>query len=963
MARMMPRAHSLLVLTAACTAAAASAGDVPGNLAPLATVTATSEYSDRYTAARVADGVIPARGARDDAGGAWCVNGATHRDGAELVFAWPAPQTVAEIVYYGRTGWLPDENWRACRVFADDATNALAAAELKPGHGPQRIRLPAPATARRLRLVFRGSYGGPNPGASEIRIFGTPAPDTLLGRFEPCEPDGGPPRTPPVPLSDALAQKLRGGALGFRELVAVRRHAVKPSHVYTYHQEGLAPGGGLCVVAPDAPEAAPRELVASPQGVILDVDLSFDGREVLFSWKRTMAEPFQLFVVGIDGTGLRRITDHDSNNFNASWLPGGDIVFLSDRKPAYAYCWVTSTPILYRCDRDGGGLTRLSANYLNDFTPSVMADGRILYSRWEYVDRPAIPIQSLWSIRPDGTGLAGVFGNRVLSPATFMEAFDVPGAAGRILCVMTAHNGPCRGALGLIDPSRGANAQAAIRNLTPEVDIGRVGEGSGNHVRGPYESPYPLDAEHFLCSNGGTLELRDFAGTGRAVVRAPDGGPGWFQARPVRPRPEPPAVARPAPAEAPEGWATLLVQDVYAGLEPAVARGEIAEIAVVQEVEKSRRADVNRRAFGFQFPVVSCGATYAPKKVWGFAHVEADGSAHFRAPAGLPVYFMALDRHGRALQRMRTFTHLMPGESQSCIGCHADRNAATHPPAGSRLPLAARRAAEALREPEWGLRGFDYATIVQPVLDRHCAGCHGPVARAGGLDLSADRTDFFCVSYEHLARKGTGAERWEVGGHAPRSMGASRYTSWIPTYNGMESDILEIAPRRWGSPASRLADLVLAGHPDDGGRPRVALAGAEQRRILAWIDLNVPYYGTSESRHPDLPGCRRVVPERLDAVLADVAARRCTPCHEGGRIPRGFFTRITNPENNAFLLAPLARDAGGAEACGRAVFASRDDPDYRAILDTFGPVTDLLAREPREDLPAPARLSSSRDRR
>ncbi len=929
----------------------AFADGAPENLAPRAAITATSEFSDRYTAARVADGVIPVAGGRNDAGGAWCVNGATHRDGADLTFTWPTPQTVAEIVYYGRTGWLPDENWRICRVFVDDATNAVADAAIKPGHGPQRIRLAAPVQATRLRLAFRGSYGGPNPGASEIRVFGAPATDAILGRFEPCEADGGPPSQPPIGLSETLAAKLRDGALGFRDLLAIRRHAVKPSHVYTYHQEGLTPGGGLYVVTPGADGAARRELVASPEGVILDCDLSFDGREVLFSWKRTMAETFQLFVVGIDGTGLRRITDHDSNNFNASWLPGGDIVFLSDRKPAYAYCWVTSTPILYRCTRDGGGLTRLSANYLNDFTPSVMRDGRVLYSRWEYVDRPAIPIQSLWSIRPDGTGLAGVFGNRVLSPATFMEAFDVPGAGGRILCVMTAHNGPCRGALGLIDPARGANAQAAIVNLTPEVDIGRVGEGSGNHVRGPYESPYPLDAEHFLCSNGGALELRDFAMTGRAVVLPAEAGPGWFQARPVRARPEPPGVARPAAAEAPEGWAELLVQDVYAGLEPAVARGEIVEIAVVQEVEKSRRADVNRRAFGFQFPVVSCGATYAPKKVWGFARVEADGSARFRVPAGLPIYFMALDAHGRALQRMRTFTHLMPGESQSCIGCHADRNSATHPPAGSRLPLAARRAAAPLREPEWGVRGFDYASIVQPVLDRRCTGCHSATVRSGGVDLSSDRTDFFCVSYEHLARKGTGAERWEVGGHGPAGMGTNRFTSWIPTYNGMESDILEIAPRRWGSPASRLADLVLAGHPEAGGRPRVALNETERRRILAWIDLNVPYYGTSESRHPDLPGCRRMIPESLEPVLKDVAARRCAACHEGGRIPREFFTRITKPEHNPFLLAPLAREAGGTEACGRAVFATRDDPDYRAILAAFAPLSELLARSPREDMP------------
>ncbi|MDH4238020.1 MAG: hypothetical protein OEW48_00515 [Phycisphaerae bacterium] len=97
---------------------------------------------------------------------------------------------------------------------------------------------------------------------------------------------------------------------------------------------------------------------------------------------------------------------------------------------------------------NGKNVRRISANYLNDFTPSLMNDGRLIYGRWEYVDRPAIPIQSLWTINPDGTNLGVYYGNRVLSPATFIEPRAVPGDT-RVLCTMTAHNGPCRGDRGL----------------------------------------------------------------------------------------------------------------------------------------------------------------------------------------------------------------------------------------------------------------------------------------------------------------------------------------------------------------------------------------------------------------------------------------------------------------------------------------------------------------------------------
>jgi len=641
----------------------------------------------------------------------------------------------------------------------------------------------------------------------------------------------------------------------------------------------------------------------------------------------------------VDGSGLRRLTEGDSYNFNGCWLPDGGIAFLSTRRPAYAYCWTSPVGILYRMDRDGGKVQRLSANYLNDFTPSVMHNGQIIYGRWEYVDRPAIPIQSLWTINTDGTNLAVFYGNRVLSPATFIEPRSIPGGGG-VLCTMTAHNGPCRGAIGMIDPRRGVNAQEAIRNLTPEVDIGMVDRGSGNHVKGPYESPYPVDGEYFLVSRAGAILLRDYAGTKQVVVLRGRTGMGFYNPQPVRAEPRPPVHPLLLPDKGAD-WATIYIQDVYHGLEGQVARGEIKEICVVQEIEKGRKAEVSRRAFGFQFPVVSCGATYAPKKVWGYVPVAADGSARFKAPAGAPLYFMALDRHGRAVQRMRSFTHFMPGEVQGCLGCHEPRNAS---PRRRNLLAAVRGEDSAVRPPEapeWGIRGFSYAHIVQPVLNRHCVGCHDGPGAPKGVDLSGDRTDYFNVSYEILAREG--------------KPGRNSYTSWIPTYNGMEANILEIRPKRWGSPASKLAQMVLAGHPDKTGLPRVALDDWEKRRIFAWIDLNVPYYGTSLSNYYDEQGCRRMIPGNFEGVWQEVAKRRCLGCHgkddKGNvKVPRKAWLRINRPELNYFMLAPLAKKAGGTESCGTAVFDGRGDVDYQAILKTFEPLEAMLRERPRMDL-------------
>ncbi|MBW8038596.1 MAG: hypothetical protein FVQ85_01205 [Planctomycetes bacterium] len=933
---------SLVMLCNTCWAKA-----LPENLSLTARISANSEYSKDYKAQFVADGYIPVAGGKNDPGHAWCVQGTTHKNGADLTFEWDKPVEVAEIIYYGRTGWFLNECWKDYEIYLDAETKPLAKGRLEMSHGPQRIGLPELGRVRKISLRFTSSYGGFNPGASEIQIFSASPTAEDLKRINKIARLRGDPfyktdfEMEARPQSQRLAEDFGNGKLGFRSLVVVQRHAIKPSHVYTYHNEGFEPGGGLYVFTPDQEEGKLRELIAAPEGQILDCDVSHDGTEILFSWRKSKDEFYQLYRINVDGTGLRQITDGGSYNFNGCWLPDGDIAFLSTRKPAFAYCWTSPVGVLYRMARNGKNVRRISANYLNDFTPSLMNDGRIIYGRWEYVDRPAIPIQSLWTICPDGTNLGVYYGNRVLSPATFIEPRAIPGDT-RVLCTMTAHNGPCRGAIGIIDPSLGVNAQEAILNLTPEVDIGHVDRGSGNNVRGPYESPYPLDQKHFLVSRNGTILLRDYEGTKQVVVLREKDGMGFYNVQPIRPRPRPrPTVLPSLLPEKAENWATVILQDVYNGLEPHVKRGDVKQICVVQEIEKSKMAETQYRAFGFQFPVVSCGATYAPKKVWGYVPVAEDGSAYFKVPAGLPLYFIAIDQHGQAVQRMRSFTHFMPGEVRGCIGCHEPRNKS--PRRQNRL-MAFQQSDGGPQPPtipEWGLRGFSYSHIVQPVLDRHCVSCHGGTTPPNGIDLSGDETDFFNISYEILARQGRPGE--------------NPYTKWIPTFNGMEENILEVTPKSWGSPASKLAEVVLSGHPDKYGKPRVNVDEAGRRRILAWIDLNVPYYGTSLSNYYEHKGCRQMVPPDFDKVLQRVAKARCASCHgrdDKGivKIPRKVWLRITNPELNAFLLAPLAQSAGGTQTCGEAVFASKEDPDYQAILKTFEPLREMLMERPRMDM-------------
>lgn len=963
----------------------AAAEELPVNLAPLAKVSASSQFNDAYAPAMAVNGVIPTEFQPDRD---WAVMGTQT---GWFCLEWDQPVAAAQIVYYARVTSPLLECFKDYAVYLDDSTEAAVTGVLEQRRGGQMINFPR-QNVRKIRVAFLSSHpDSPNPGAAEIAVYATALTAKQLAEMQIPAAEKG-------PEAKALRRELLDGALGFKDILLVKRRPLDISHVYVYHVEGFRPGGGLYRFRPDENGGELVCLFDAGDGMITSADLSYDGREVVFALRQgglVASNPvahiedisrhedersnYQIFKIKIDGSGLKQLTHGTYNNLDPCWLPDGGIAFISDRKPAYAYCYVVTSPVLYRMEGDGSGQKRLSANYLMDFTPSVLTNGKLVYTRWEYVDRAACPIQSLWTINPDGTDLAGFYGNRVISPGTFMDAQPIPGT-GQIIATATNHNGSCRGGIVAIDHTKGANAREAVRNLTPEIDIyaHRLGGGPwGNGmldcgVGGTYEKPFAINAERFLVSRGGTIQLRDFDANAVSLL-FPQDGMGFYCPMPICETEKPPVVVgkfMDSETELPEdgsvsgAWATMYIQDVYNGLEPHVKRGEIKQIAVVQEVEKSTHTPQNNKllegdgmrniaVFGFQFPLVSCGATYAAKKVWGFADVAEDGSAAFEVPSEVPIYFLALDGEGQAVQRMRSFTHLMPGEVQGCVGCHANRNNAT--PHSTRTSVM-RFSVQKLKEPAWGVKGFSYQEVVQGVLDRNCISCHNERQQPGNVDLTGDRTDFFNVSYDILCRTGTqGENNWMLHGSPSgpeydHVRGMSPYVEWIWTINGAGHNVLEIEPRRWGSPASRLAEIIRTGHPDEHGKARVNVPQADRQKVYLWMDLNVPYYGTSSSNHKAHLGSRRMMPSRLDAALNDVASRRCVSCHEKG-IPRKFYTRIEKPEHNNFLLAPLSLTAGGTQQCGTPVFLSDEDPDYQKILKTFEPISELLKKRPRADMP------------
>lgn len=784
----------------------------------------------------------------------------------------------------------------------------------------------------------------------------------------------------PIPLSQetiaesAAILKERGG---IDDLLVIVRNFIHCTHTYTYYNEGFRPGGGLYRFDKNGL----TKLIDTTEGQILDAKLSYDATQVLFSWRKDAATNYDIYLMNVDGSDVRQLTHHPAHDFNPTWLPDGGIAFLSDRDSNFAYCMGSSSAVLYRMESDSTRLKRLSANYLNDIAPHIMHNGKILYTRWEYVDRFQIPSQGLWAQNPDGTGLAHIYGGRMIDPVMISEAKSIPGTK-KLLVTLTGHGGTSPGSIGVVDPSAGANNPAGLTEVLGQMV--RLWDNSVRALNQRYEYPIPIDDQNFLVSYSGDIQIADYAGKNVQTLLRQGEGPtdaelGYYAAIPIKPRVREPVIQSGIDESQSHKMAQVVMQDVYIGLEKQLAdgiikRGEIKQIRIIESLGKQNRAGQAQAAFCWQFPVVSGGATMEPKKTLSVVNVEADGSAMFEVPPMKAVFFQALDKDGRVIQRMRTFTQFMGGEVQSCTGCHMDRNTAT--PNNKAKIAALQKPIQKVNGAPWQEHpnAFSYQEQVQTVWDKHCVQCHNPHKKSGGLDLSGDRTDLFNMSYDHLVR--TDVNKNPTRSSAGPQEFKHQYISYIPSYNGCEPRYMAekyFLPKSWGSYPSPLTQLIHRGHPDQNGIPRIDLSDLEKRQVYAWVDYNVPYYQTSHTSYPkNTHGMRELVPEGFYDILKDVEARRCARCHNKPQKREGWFnwankTRKLNnapqalplepflrwekPELNNFMLAPLAEAAGGTPMGGHGVFADKNDPDYQKMLHAFDDVKALQKTQPRMDWP------------
>jgi hypothetical protein len=671
----------------------------------------------------------------------------------------------------------------------------------------------------------------------------------------------------------ATRARLKEMMPGTTEILFVKRYTFQSSHYYTDHIDGCRRfGGNICVLS--LQDGSVRDLLSGEmaEGIVGRCDLSYDGTRIVFGWKRKYGEGFRIWEVFLDGTGLRQLTfppddegeriakhRHPGNNrytwhtddMHPCYLPDGGICFVSTRCEHVILCGITpkyTTTVLYRMDGDGGNMEKLSNNSVSEATPGIMSDGRILYTRWEYIDKGQVASKGLWAMKSDGTASEEIYGANIAFPSVFYAGRPAPGGNNKFVAVGTPHMPLGVGTLMLIDSKLNRRTGEPVTYLTPEIDnchqIGwdrlpggatkpippedQAGRDGGGNVRaGPfYMDPYPLTEKQVLMSmnpdqrwnalNAYNLYLYD---NGIRRLLYDDDETSCWMPIPVRARKTPP-ITRTAcdPELAGNKLARVIVTDVHEGLD-GVPRGTVRYLRINEHVP---RPWLNR-LFSLPFKtLVSVDAHLGLKVQHGIVPVEKDGSAHFLVKADRNIFLQALDENFVEVQRERTFVNYRPGETRGCVGCHETGNT----PTNKRFPLAvSRQPSMPGPQPgeESGERTISYAVDVQPVWDKHCVKCHGGEKTEGALDLSGKLTGRFNISYQNIMKRRLIAY---IGEGRPKAGNAH----YLPPYSV-------------GAHASKLSKYIRKSHHN------VSLSMEEQIRVTTWMDSNGQYHGSYWGRH------------------------------------------------------------------------------------------------------------------
>ena len=634
----------------------------------------------------------------------------------------------------------------------------------------------------------------------------------------------------------------------------------------------------IAVLSPVRPQGRFTTLFRPPgTRLVNDIDLHWDADKLLFSMPDRNRK-WQVCEIHSGGGGFRQLTPSvaDVHNYDAIYLPNGEIIFLSTAPMQGVPCNAgVIVGMMYKMDANGGHIRQLTFEQDHDYTPSILNNGRVLYLRWDYTDTPHIWNRLLMSMNPDGTGQMEYYGANSYWPNAMFFARAIPNEQTKVVCIVTGHHEGRVGDLVILDPAQGRQEADGVVQRIPgrgQKVVPRLEDKLTEHDWPKFLHPWPLNDKYFLVackpepdSLWGIYLVDVF--DNMTLVKEEE-GVALLEPVPLVKRPKPPIIEDKIQPTSKD--ALVYMEDVYSG--PGlrgVPRGTVKRLRLfTYYFAYQKLAGIDHR--------VGSDGPWEAKRVLGTVPVEADGSALFHVPAKTPISFQPLDAEGKAVALMRSWMTAMPGENVSCVGCH-DRQSVAPPGMNQRLALT--RAPSEIKPWRGPERGFSFAHEVQPVLDKFCVGCHDGRSSAdfqsavslisnrqgsakqttsNGLGTSAAQSnpglsaalraapDLRRDQGGYVVYKGGEIDGQFIRGVSKQQLLGKYGAVFDPSYvalrkyvrvGGLESDLHLLPPREFSADTSELIQMLQKGHHN------VRLDAEAWDRLFTWIDLNAPCHG------------------------------------------------------------------------------------------------------------------------
>jgi len=592
--------------------------------------------------------------------------------------------------------------------------------------------------------------------------------------------------------------------------------------------------GNLYKISPIAPDGVVTPLTNFTGASVSDPAVSFDGKKILFSMRPPGAANRNIWEINGDGTGLRQVTSGGGHDFDPLYLPDGRILFTSSRDNEMDEYNHSLAEHLYVCDADGGNIERISYNQSNDFDPELLADGRVMYTRWEHFG--TMNRFPLFFTNPDGTGTFHFFG-----PHDENFFHPVPMPDGRIVAIQSTRVEGDAGPIAVLKTEQGPADPATGPSSTHwDVLTPQINTDGAPWPYGVFKYPRPIGGNRFVASYSlpaateGDVDYALYTFTLQQTGSGTPNDPATFSiqnltflyndpttneydAQLLAPHAKPPVI--PSIVNHAVDYGVFLAQDVFNrgtndGQEvPVKGVDPIDSVAII-----AARPTVPGEMNDFS------ANEFEKRALIGIAPVYPDGSFRVKVPANTPISFATLDSLGRGFVVKRTHLYVRPGEEfNRCVGCHEDRRAGGPVPTNP-SPMAALYPAHDLNIPAASFTIINYEQNIGPVIAAKCVSCHQPtiagpdtIPAAGNLDLTSvpDTT--------------------EMGRIFPRG-----YVNLSGASMMANQEVVPPFPRR-----SRLIDVIrgLGSRSGVGAHPAGvdSLTAYEKRIFTFWVMLGAQY--------------------------------------------------------------------------------------------------------------------------